>query len=79
MTRRSPHNARAWNNLGHAQALACRRGPAEEAFRRAMALEPEGYRAAVNLRLLHAHEPGALQPCSPARHGARHGAAGRGE
>ncbi len=55
-----PGNARAWNNLGHALACACRRDEAEAALVRAIALDPDGYRAAVNLSLLRAGE--ALGP-----------------
>lgn len=64
-----PGNARAWNNLGHALACACRRDEAEAALERAIALDPDGYRAVVNLSLLRAGE--ALGPdgeglCPPA-------------
>ena len=52
MTRKAPHNGRAFNNLGYAYALAARRDDAELAFRRALTLDPGDVRAAVNLRLL---------------------------
>jgi len=53
----SPGNARAQNNLGFALAARCRTVDAEAAFERAIALDPEGVRARVNLRLLRAGEP----------------------
>jgi tetratricopeptide (TPR) repeat protein len=56
----SPGSARAWNNLGHALAVACRTGEAERAFERALAADPEHFRAAVNLGLLRQGE--ALGP-----------------
>lgn len=49
---RSPHNARAFNNLGLALADQCDLRRAEEAWRRALRLDPGYVRAAVNLRLL---------------------------
>jgi len=52
VTRKSPHNPRAFNNLGYAYALSGRRADAEAAFRRALAMNPSDVRAAVNLRLL---------------------------
>ncbi len=52
VTRKSPSNGRAFNNLGYAYALASRKGDAERAFRHALALNPADVRAAVNLRLL---------------------------
>jgi len=52
VTRKAPHNGRAFNNLGYAYALAARRDDAELAFRRALTLDPGDVRAAVNLRLL---------------------------
>jgi Flp pilus assembly protein TadD len=52
VARKAPHNGRAFNNLGYAYALAARNDDAEEALRRAMALDPTDVRAAVNLRLL---------------------------
>ncbi|MBK7949779.1 MAG: tetratricopeptide repeat protein [Deltaproteobacteria bacterium] len=58
VTRKSPHNARGFNNLGFAWAEQCRLDEAELAWRRALALDPGLVRAAVNLRLL---EEGAGQ------------------
>lgn len=49
---KTPANARAWNNLGYALALADRNGEAEAALRRAYAIDPGNFRAGVNLRLL---------------------------
>ncbi len=48
----SPHNARAFNNLGIALAEHCDLPGAEHAWRRALELDSEFVRAAVNLRLL---------------------------
>lgn len=56
----SPGNARAYNNLGFALAARCQTAEAEQAFRRSIALDPGGFRAAINLRLLRAGEP--LEP-----------------
>lgn len=58
VTRKSPHNARGFNNLGFAWAEQCRLDEAALAWRRALALDPGLVRAAVNLRLL---EEGAGQ------------------
>jgi hypothetical protein len=65
---KAPHNARAWNNLGHALAVDCRRAEAEAAFLRALELDPGGFRAAVNLHLLRSGEalgPGGEGLCPP--------------
>jgi len=65
----SPHNARAFNNLGVALAADCDAAGAKRAWRRALALDPEYVRAAVNLRLaLDAPEQGldAKSPCEAA-------------
>ena len=48
----SPHNARAFNNLGIALAEHCDLPGAERAWRRALELDSGFVRAAVNLRLL---------------------------
>ncbi|MFO0689530.1 MAG: tetratricopeptide repeat protein [Myxococcota bacterium] len=58
VTRKSPRNARAFNNLGFARAERCELDAAATAWRRALALDPTLVRAAVNLRLL---EEGAGQ------------------
>ena len=52
VARKSPGNGRAFNNLGYAYAQASRSNDAEAALRRALALDPQNVRAAVNLRLL---------------------------
>jgi hypothetical protein len=57
---KSPGNARAHNNLGYSLAGACRIPEAEAALSRALDLDPELVRAAVNLRLL--REGAALRP-----------------
>ena len=49
---RSPHNARAFNNLGIALADQCDLPRAEQAWQRALKLDPDYTRTAVNLRLL---------------------------
>jgi len=49
---RSPANARAAANLGYALARTGQRAQAEAQFRRALALDPEYTRAAINLMLL---------------------------
>jgi protein O-mannosyl-transferase len=61
--RKSPHNARAANNLGMAYAFDCQRAAALRAFRLAESLDANAYRAEVNRKLL---EDGAL-PGLPAR------------
>jgi protein O-mannosyl-transferase len=63
VVKKSPHNVRAANNLGMAYALDCRQEAALQAFRQAERLEPDGYRAALNRKLL---EAGAL-PGLPSR------------
>ena len=60
---RSPHNARAHNNLGVALAGRCLTLEAEAAFRRALEADPGHFRAAVNLELL--SEGRALGPRAP--------------
>ncbi len=60
----SPHNARAFNNLGVALAAECDLARAEAAWRRALAADPGYVRAAVNLRLLEQGLlPEGLGPC----------------
>jgi tetratricopeptide (TPR) repeat protein len=56
---KSPANPRAAGNLGYAYALAGRRVEAEAQFRRALALDPQYTRAAINLMLL---KDGSLAP-----------------
>ena len=54
---KSPHNARAFNNLGYALALAGRNDEADVAFRHAIELDHAYVKAKVNLRL---HREGRL-------------------
>jgi hypothetical protein len=49
---KSPHNPRAWNNLGMAEALACRPDGAMRAFKEAIRLAPGYPQPQVNLELL---------------------------
>lgn len=61
---RSPHNARAYNNLGIALADQCDLPRAEQAWLRALALDQGYMRAAVNLRLLRDGVlPKGIGPC----------------
>jgi tetratricopeptide (TPR) repeat protein len=60
----SPHNARAFNNLGVALADQCDLPRAEAAWRRALRLDPGYVRAAVNLQLLREGVlPAGVGPC----------------
>ena len=49
---KSSHNQRAWNNLGMAEALACRYDSAIRAFEEAIRLTPGYPQPQVNLELL---------------------------
>jgi hypothetical protein len=49
---KSPHNARAWNNLGFTYSQICDTTNADDAFHRALLADPRYFRAAVNLDLL---------------------------
>lgn len=49
---KAPHNGRAFNNLGYAYAISCRKEDAEAAFVRARALDPADYTAPINLMML---------------------------
>jgi len=61
---RSPHNARAFNNLGIALADQCDLRRAEAAWLRALKLDPGYVRVAVNLRLLRdGLLPEGIGPC----------------
>ena len=61
---RSPHNARAYNNLGMALAARCDLRRAEAAWVRALTLDPDYMRAGVNLRLLQEGVlPAGAGPC----------------
>jgi tetratricopeptide (TPR) repeat protein len=63
----SPHNARAFNNLGVALADQCDLARAEAAWLRALRLDPGYVRAAVNLRLLgEGLLPEGVGPCGNA-------------
>ena len=60
----SPHNARAFNNLGVALADRCDLPRAEAAWQRALTLDPGYTRAAVNLQLLREGVlPEGVGPC----------------
>jgi hypothetical protein len=60
----SPHNARAFNNLGVALADQCDLARAEAAWLRALRLDPRYVRAAVNLQLLREGVlPEGVGPC----------------
>lgn len=80
VVRKSPANPRAHNNLGYALAGACRAEEAEVAFLRALELDPERHRAAMNLALLRQGAPlGPEQAgrCPPAGAGPSAGEPGR--
>ena len=63
----SPHNARAFNNLGIALADQCDLLRAEQAWRRAVKLDPGYTRTAVNLQLLRQGVlPEGVGPCPQA-------------
>jgi tetratricopeptide (TPR) repeat protein len=62
--RKSPENPRAFHNLGYALALAGRNDEARQAFEVALALKPDDWKTAVNLKLL---REGALLPAPPGR------------
>ncbi len=65
VTRKSPHNARAFNNLGMAYALQCRRDDAGAAFGEAARLDPSDTRAAINrMLLLRGELPGLPARCA---------------
>ncbi len=64
---RSPHNARAFNNLGIALADQCDLRRAEQAWRHALELDPGYVRVVVNLRLLREGVlPEGIGPCGKA-------------
>lgn len=61
---KSPHNARAWNNLGMAEALACRPAAARSAFEEAIRRDPANPQPQVNLALLQRGElPDVARRC----------------
>jgi len=64
---KSPHNARAYANLGHALALVCRTSDAERALSLAFELDPNSTQSVINLALLRAGTlPGLPAGCVPA-------------
>lgn len=61
---KSPHNARAFNNVGCAYALACRPDDAAAAWETARERDPACFQAGVNLRLLRENAlPGLAEAC----------------
>jgi len=63
---KSPHNARAFANLGNALALACRTSEAEQALSMAFELDPTATQPVINLALLRAGTlPGLPARCAP--------------
>ena len=56
----SPHKARAHNNLGYAYRLAGRNAEAEQAYGRALLLQPDYVKANNNLAALHGVTDGAV-------------------
>ena len=63
--RAAPANARAWNNLGMAEALSCRPDAAAAALEQATRVSPDDYLPQVNLALLQQGElPGVAENCA---------------
>jgi hypothetical protein len=60
---KSPHNPRGWNNLGMAQAAACRLDAAADAFEEATRRNPEDPLPQVNLALLRRGELAGMEHC----------------
>jgi len=61
---KSPHNARAWNNLGMAEAFDCRTDNAIRAFEESIRLAPDYFLPQINLELLKIGElPGQPARC----------------
>lgn len=61
---KTPRNARGWNNLGMARAVACRSDEAAAAFERATQLDPSDPKAAINGALLRRGDlPGVPTGC----------------
>jgi hypothetical protein len=61
---KSPHNTRAWNNLGMAEALACHAAAARHAFEEAINRDRDYVQPQVNLALLEQGElPGMPAEC----------------
>lgn len=61
---KTPHNARAYNNLGWAHLEACRSAEAQAAFAQATALDPQDFRAVLNARLVAERCPLTPPPAS---------------
>jgi hypothetical protein len=62
---KSPHSSRAFNNLGYAYALSCRKDDAAAAWRTAQVLDPGNFHPTVNLDLLRKEAlPGVAAACS---------------
>jgi protein O-mannosyl-transferase len=65
---KSPHNARAFGNLGFALAMACRANDAERALHVAFELDPAFTQPVINLALLRAGTlPGLPSHCATAQ------------
>jgi hypothetical protein len=65
---KSPHNLRAWNNLGMAEAVACHPDAAKVAFGEALHRNSREFQADINLALLERGElPGVPAHCVPAK------------
>jgi protein O-mannosyl-transferase len=63
---KSPHNTRAWNNLGMAEAVACHADAAKLAFGEALHRDAQDFQADINLALLERGElPGVPAHCVP--------------
>lgn len=65
VTAKSPHNPRAWNNLGMARAAECRLESAADAFKEASRRAPDDPLPQVNLALLEQGELDVAAHCSP--------------
>jgi hypothetical protein len=62
---KSPHNTRAWNNLGMAEAIACQPDAARDSFDEAVRRDPRFVQPQVNLALLEKGElPGMPAGCT---------------
>jgi hypothetical protein len=62
---KSPHNARAWNNLGMAEAIACQADAARDSFMEASRRDAKFVQPQVNLALLERGElPGVPAECA---------------
>jgi Flp pilus assembly protein TadD len=61
---RNPTSARAANNLGMAHAAECRFDEAAIEFKRAVQLDPDDFRARINLMLLRQSELPGTEACA---------------